>query len=77
MLRSKSKKMTLPLCLCVMSLFLSPALTQAETSTGSTAARQAADQKAALAKKLLHSKKPLKKNKKRLKYKSPSLKLQK
>lgn len=51
MLRSKSKKMTLPLCLCVMSLFLSPALTQAETSTGSTAARQAADQKAALAKK--------------------------
>jgi hypothetical protein len=51
MLHFKSKKMTLTL-FCAMSLLLSPALTQAEsTGTGSTAARQAADQKAALAKK--------------------------
>lgn len=47
----KSKKMTLALSVCVMSMLLAPVITQAETSTGSTAARQAADQKAALAKK--------------------------
>jgi uncharacterized protein YaiL (DUF2058 family) len=52
MFRFKSKKMTLALSVCVMSMLLSPALTYAEpTGTGSTAARQAADQKAALAKK--------------------------
>lgn len=52
MFRFKSKKMTLALSVCVMSMLLSPALTHAEsTGTGSTAARQAADQKAALAKK--------------------------
>lgn len=51
MLNFKSKKMTL-LCACVMSMLFLPTLTHAEsTSTGSTAARQAADQKAALAKK--------------------------
>jgi len=58
MLHIKSKKITLPLCLCVMSALLSPALAQAETAlvlaateTGSLAASKAADQKAALAKK--------------------------
>ncbi|MDD2863423.1 MAG: hypothetical protein PHC99_01685 [Methylococcales bacterium] len=40
------------LSVLAMSMFLSPVLTHAEsTGTGSTAARQAADQKAALAKK--------------------------
>lgn len=40
------------LSIFAVSMFLSPVLTQAEsTGTGSTAARQAADQKAALAKK--------------------------
>ncbi len=52
MFRFKSKKMTLALSVCIMSMLLSPVLTHAEaTGTGSTAARQAADQKAALAKK--------------------------
>lgn len=51
MLRIKSKKMTLSLCICVMSVLLSPAITQAASDTGSIAASQAADQKAALAKK--------------------------
>ena len=51
MLRIKSKKMTLPLCFCIMSVLLFPTMIQAATETGSTAARQAADQKAALAKK--------------------------
>lgn len=58
MLHIKSKKITLPLCLCVISALLSPALTQADTAivlaaseTGKIAASQAADQKAALAKK--------------------------
>jgi hypothetical protein len=58
MLHIKSKKITLPLCLCAISALLSPALTQADTAillatseTGSVAASQAADQKAALAKK--------------------------
>jgi hypothetical protein len=52
MLHTKSKKMTLALSICVMSMLLSPVLTHAaEAETGSTAARQAADQKAALAKK--------------------------
>jgi len=51
MLQSQSKKMLLPLAVCLMSLVLSP-VTQAEgMETGSIAARQAADQKAALAKK--------------------------
>jgi hypothetical protein len=54
----KSKKITLPLCLCAISALLSSALTQADTAimlatseTGSVAASKAADQKAALAKK--------------------------
>ena len=58
MLRIKSKKITLPLCLCIISALLSPALSQADTAivlaaseTGAVAASQAADQKAALAKK--------------------------
>ena len=58
MLRIKSKKITLPLCLCIISALLSPALSQADTAivlaaseTGTVAASQAADQKAALAKK--------------------------
>jgi hypothetical protein len=51
MFHIKSKKMTLPLSLCVMSMLLSPAITHAASDTGSVAASQAADQKAALAKK--------------------------
>jgi hypothetical protein len=58
MLHIKSKEMRSAVCLCVLSMLLTPALTQAETSmllaeaeTGSTAARQAAEQKEALAKK--------------------------
>ena len=58
MLYIKSKRFTLPLCLCVISALLFPILTQAETAivlaaseTGTIAASQAADQKAALAKK--------------------------
>ena len=50
MLQIKSKKITLPLCLCVISALLSPAPTQA-AETGKIAASQAADQKAALARK--------------------------
>jgi type IV secretory pathway VirB6-like protein len=58
MLHIKSKKITLPLCLCIISALLCPALSQADTAivlaaseTGTVAASQAADQKAALAKK--------------------------
>jgi len=52
MFNIKSKKMTLPLSLCVISMLLSPTLSYAASSeTGSIAANQAADQKAALAKK--------------------------
>jgi flagellar biosynthesis component FlhA len=52
MLPIQSKKMMLPLAVCLMSLALSPVITHAEgMETGSTAARQAADQKAALARK--------------------------
>lgn len=58
MFRIKSKKIRLSLCLCVISMLLTPALTQADTAivlaevgTGPIAASKAADQKAALAKK--------------------------
>lgn len=58
MLLFKSKKMTLPLWLCLIAVLLLPALTQADTAivlaaseTGEKAANQAADQRAALAKK--------------------------
>ncbi len=52
MLLIKSKHIRLAVCLSVLSAgLLTPALSQAETETGSVAARQAADQKAALAKK--------------------------
>ncbi len=58
MLRIKSNEIRLSLCLCVISVLLTPALSLADTTillaeaeTGSVAARQAADQKAALAKK--------------------------
>jgi hypothetical protein len=58
MLSIKSKEISLAVCLCTLSVLLTPALTQADTvmllaaaETGSVAARQAADQKAALAKK--------------------------
>lgn len=54
----KSKKISLSLSLCVMSALLTPALTQADTAmvlaeaeTGSVAARQAREQREALAKK--------------------------
>jgi len=51
MLRITSKKITLPLCLYVISMLFIPSIVLAEPETGSIAARQAADQKAALAKK--------------------------
>jgi hypothetical protein len=58
MISMKSKQSRLAVCLCALSVLLTPALTQADTGillaaaeTGSIAARQAADQKAALAKK--------------------------
>ncbi len=59
MLHIKSKKITLPLCLCAISALLSPVLTQADTAmvlaassgTGEIAGMRAAEQKAALAKK--------------------------
>ena len=51
MLHIKSKKITLPLFFCVISVLLSPTLGQAASETGSIAASKAADQKAALAKK--------------------------
>lgn len=52
MLQFKIKNMKLVLSVCVMSMLLSPAFVKAESSsTGSIAARQAADQRAALAKK--------------------------
>ncbi|HEY8094612.1 MAG TPA: hypothetical protein VIE65_00765 [Methylobacter sp.] len=64
MLHIKSKKITLPLCLCVISALSSPALTQADTAivlaasdTGKIAANQAADQRAALAKKAAEAQK--------------------
>ena len=50
MLPIKSKKMMLP-SLCLLSMLLVPAITQAASDTGSIAASKAADQKAALAKK--------------------------
>lgn len=58
MLRSKLTKTRLAAYLCALSVVLTPLLAQADTvmllaeaETGSLAARQAADQKAALAKK--------------------------
>ncbi|MBD9354860.1 hypothetical protein [Methylomonas albis] len=58
MLQIKFKKMRGMVCLFVLSSLLTPTLTQADSTivlaaaeTGSVAARQAADQKAALAKK--------------------------
>lgn len=59
MFYTKSKEIRLGLCLFVLSTLLTPALAQtnqtaivlAEAETGSMAARQAAEQKAALAKK--------------------------
>lgn len=58
MIHSTAKKIKLSLCVCLASLLLTPALSVADTAmvlaeaeTGSVAARQAADQKAALAKK--------------------------
>jgi hypothetical protein len=50
MLHINLKKLTLPLCLCVMSVLFTPSVVLAE-ETGPIAATKAADQKAALAKK--------------------------
>ncbi len=50
MLHIKSRKITLPLCSFVLSALLLPTLSQA-AETGKVAANQAADQRAALAKK--------------------------
>ena len=51
MLHLKSKKITLPLCLCLISMLLTPVIVSAATSTGDIAALHATEQKAALAKK--------------------------
>lgn len=52
MLHFKSKKIILPLCFCVLSALLFPALTQAELGgSGSKAANQAAEQRAVKAEK--------------------------
>jgi hypothetical protein len=58
MLQSKSKTIPAVISYCLMALWLSPTLSQAETNlivaaadTGSTAARQAKEQREALAKK--------------------------
>ena len=59
MLHLKSKRIRSAVCLFVISVLLTPALTHANTTlllaeateTGSTASRQAAEQRAALAKK--------------------------
>jgi nucleoid-associated protein YgaU len=51
MLHITSKKITLPLCICVISVLFTPSIVLAASETGSVAASQAADQKAALAKK--------------------------
>ena len=50
MLHIKLKKLTLPLCLCAISVLFTPSMVLAE-ETGPIAATKAADQKAALAKK--------------------------
>jgi hypothetical protein len=50
MLHIKLKKLTLPLCLCVISVLFTPSVVLGE-ETGPIAASKAADQKAALAKK--------------------------
>jgi len=57
-MHSKTKKISSAVCLYFLSMLLTPALCQADAAlllaaadTGSTAARQAADQRAALAKK--------------------------
>lgn len=51
MLPVKAKKITLPLCLCAISVLFTPTIVLAATSTGDIAAIRAAEQKAALAKK--------------------------
>jgi cell division septation protein DedD len=51
MLHLKSNKITLPLCVCVISMLITPAIVSAATSTGEIAALRASEQKAALAKK--------------------------
>ena len=51
MLHIKSKKITLALCVCLIPVLLSPVITQAAAESGNVAANQAADQRAALAKK--------------------------
>ncbi|MCX7096959.1 MAG: hypothetical protein NTV43_03520 [Methylococcales bacterium] len=50
MLPIKLKKLTLPLCLCAISVLFTPSVVSAE-ETGPIAASKAADQRAALAKK--------------------------
>ncbi len=47
----KSKKISGPLCLCIIVALITPAVSFAVEETGSIAANQAADQRARLAKK--------------------------
>jgi hypothetical protein len=51
MLNIQSKKITSPLCLCVVAMLLTPAIVSAASGTGDVAALRATEQKAALAKK--------------------------
>ncbi|WP_262965575.1 hypothetical protein [Methylobacter psychrophilus] len=51
MLHITSKKSTLLLCFCAISVLFTPSIALSASETGSVAANQAADQKAALAKK--------------------------
>jgi hypothetical protein len=58
MFNFKSKKVTLPLYLCLLTALLSPAIAQAELGgSGGTAARDAAEQRAAKERKLEKKKK--------------------
>ncbi len=67
MIDIKSKKITLPLCLGVIAVLLSPALTQADTAivlaassaTGNVAAVRAAEQRAAQAKRDAEAQQPV------------------
>ena len=70
MLHINLKKLTLPLCVCALSVLFTPSVVFAE-ETGPIAASKAADQRAALAKKAAEreARKGGRRRKKRLKHK--------
>jgi hypothetical protein len=64
MLHFKSRKITLLLCLCVLSALISPILTHAEPyDTGDIASKRAAEQRAAIAKRAEKKKKEVEEQK--------------